>query len=160
MPKIQSYTPPWLARPSPGFELLSPHAASRASQFNASSSRPSRSGQTNGARKIIGSRRTIARRPDTTEVFVAVGNQIRWTDLRNLKDTYERQELRKSTRKHNGHAHPDEEGGENSEAEDTWKGYKVGSQVLPTQISTLTRLQQGTGLAFDRARDSTTRNIT
>lgn len=62
MPKIISATPSWLRRPSPGSELFAPLP-------DAKPTKPGRPGP----------RRTIARKD--TQVFVAVGNQIRWADL-------------------------------------------------------------------------------
>ncbi|KAI9808518.1 MAG: hypothetical protein M1827_007223 [Pycnora praestabilis] len=87
MPKVLSYTPPWLSRPSPGFELFS------------TTPKPTRSpGGTvkyvndydGGSPRYTGAKRTIARRG--TEVFVAIGNQIRWSDLCLLKDNWEEEE--------------------------------------------------------------------
>lgn len=73
MPKVLSYTPDWLSRPSPGHQLFAPK-------------------QTNGAasptkRKDFGPKKTIATRG--SEIFVAVGHEIRWADLVNLKDGVE-----------------------------------------------------------------------
>ncbi|OAK93979.1 hypothetical protein IQ06DRAFT_330352 [Phaeosphaeriaceae sp. SRC1lsM3a] len=73
MPKVLSYTPDWLSRPSPGHQLFAPK-------------------QTNGAaaaakRKDFGPRKTIATRG--SEIFVAVGHEIRWADLVNLKEGVE-----------------------------------------------------------------------
>lgn len=62
MPKIISATPSWLRRPSPGSELFNPLP-------DAKLTKPAGPGP----------RRTIARKD--TQVFVAVGNQIRWADL-------------------------------------------------------------------------------
>ncbi|KAF2492926.1 hypothetical protein BU16DRAFT_620230 [Lophium mytilinum] len=77
MPKVISYTPPWLSRPSPGFDLFAPKASSKA---------------TNGhkaAQEYSGTNKTIAKRG--TEVFVAVGNEIRWSDLVLLQEKSEEQ---------------------------------------------------------------------
>jgi nucleoporin NUP82 len=70
MPKVLSYTPEWLSRPSPGYHLFAPK-------------------QTNGngataKSKDFGPRKTIATRG--SEIFVAVGHEIRWADLVNLKE--------------------------------------------------------------------------
>ncbi|KAF3010740.1 hypothetical protein E8E13_007056 [Curvularia kusanoi] len=70
MPKVLSYTPEWLSRPSPGYHLFAPK-------------------QTNGTgattkSKDYGPRKTIATRG--SEIFVAVGHEIRWADLVNLKE--------------------------------------------------------------------------
>ena len=70
MPKILGYTPDWLSRPNPGYHLFAPK-------------------QTDGngvvaRRPEPGPRKTIATRG--SEIFVAVGNEIRWADLVNLKE--------------------------------------------------------------------------
>ncbi|KAM0714803.1 hypothetical protein Q7P37_009267 [Cladosporium fusiforme] len=65
MPKVLSYTPEWLSRPSAGFKLFQ-------------SSQPQSKQQHEGPRK------TIAHRG--TEVFVAVGRELRWSDLSLLRD--------------------------------------------------------------------------
>lgn len=98
MPKVISYTPSWLSRPSPGFRVFSssqdishsPKASGKFSPLSANGNK------TKG--EYLGPKRTIARRG--TEIFVVVGNQIRWSDLCMLKDDWEEaQELRKSTSK-------------------------------------------------------------
>lgn len=71
MPKILNNTPAWLLRPSPGAEL-----------FNASTWSQKARPDTNAL-----PRRTITRR--NTEVFVALGNQLRWADLALLKHQWE-----------------------------------------------------------------------
>ncbi|KAF2032130.1 hypothetical protein EK21DRAFT_61751 [Setomelanomma holmii] len=73
MPKVLSYTPDWLSRPSPGYHLFAPK-------------------HTNGngvayRKKDLGPRKTIATR--NSEIFVAVGHEIRWADLVNLKEGIE-----------------------------------------------------------------------
>lgn len=73
MPKVLSYTPDWLSRPNPGYHLFAPK-------------------QTNGngvvaKKKVPGPRKTIATRG--SEIFVAVGHEIRWADLVNLKEGIE-----------------------------------------------------------------------
>ena len=65
-----SYTPEWLSRPSPGYHLFAPkHTNGNAAA--AKSQHP-------------GPQKTIATRG--AEVFVAVGHEIRWADLANLKE--------------------------------------------------------------------------
>ena len=98
MPKVISYTPCWLSRPSPGFRLFSSSEdASRSPRTNGKSTASS----VNGSRTnddYLGPKRTIARRG--TEIFVVVGNQIRWSDLCMLKDDWEEgQDLRKGKSK-------------------------------------------------------------
>jgi nucleoporin NUP82 len=87
MPKVVGYTPAWLAGPSPGHQIFSPKptnsdhdALKLAGSYTKGSS--------------AGPRRNIARRG--TEVFVAVGREIRWTDLAGLKEVYEAESQDKS----------------------------------------------------------------
>ncbi|KAH7392344.1 hypothetical protein DE146DRAFT_679755 [Phaeosphaeria sp. MPI-PUGE-AT-0046c] len=70
MPKVLSYTPDWLARPSPGYQLFAP----KHTNGNAAPAK----------RKDHGPRKTMATRG--SEIFVAVGHEIRWADVVNLKD--------------------------------------------------------------------------
>lgn len=65
MPRILSYTPDWLSRPKPAFNLF-------------------QSKQPESQQRFEGARRTIAQRG--TEVFVAVGKELRWSDLDILRD--------------------------------------------------------------------------
>jgi len=71
MPKVLSYTPDWLSRPNPGYHLFAPKQTH---------------GNSAGAKKKqeSGPRKTIATRG--SEIFVAVGHEIRWADLANLKE--------------------------------------------------------------------------
>ncbi|OQN98593.1 hypothetical protein B0A48_15856 [Cryoendolithus antarcticus] len=73
MPKVLEYTPAWLSRgegSQAGFDLFK---------------KESRGQKTGGDGDR--SRRTIAHRG--TEVFVAVGKDVRWAELRSLKDAHE-----------------------------------------------------------------------
>ncbi|KAI0389815.1 hypothetical protein F5Y17DRAFT_462393 [Xylariaceae sp. FL0594] len=77
MPKIKAYTPAWLSSPSPGHQLFAPNSDNTQNvpsypKIGASAPYP---------------RRTIARRG--TEVFIAVGTEIRWADLVYLKERWE-----------------------------------------------------------------------
>lgn len=89
MPKIMSYTPGWLSNPSLGHQIFTATEANGANAqhlslkaFNESIRRNSKPGP----------RRTIARRG--TEVFVAIGKELRWADLVYLKESWEeKQEL-------------------------------------------------------------------
>ncbi|KAI8931422.1 hypothetical protein NX059_011751 [Plenodomus lindquistii] len=74
MPKVVSYTPDWLSRPNPGYDLFAPRRSN---------------GSTASAKKKpdFGPRKTIATRG--SEVFVAVGSELRWADLVHLKDGIE-----------------------------------------------------------------------
>ncbi|KAL8635430.1 MAG: hypothetical protein Q9228_007078 [Teloschistes exilis] len=82
MPRILSYTPSWLSRPSPGFDLF---VSTKDSSSTPKNSRKQANG-TNKSEEYVGPRRTIARRG--TEVFVVVDNQIRWSDLSVFKDDW------------------------------------------------------------------------
>jgi nucleoporin NUP82 len=81
MPKVISHTPAWLSRPSPGFDMFTKptEAENRALQAKEQSSKKNV--------PYEGARRIIARRG--TEVFVVVGNTIRWADLPMIKDDWE-----------------------------------------------------------------------
>ncbi len=108
MPKIISYTPPWLSRPAPGYHLFSRSSVQNEAKNGYHSTRH---------------RRTIARRG--TEVFVVVDNEIRWSDLCMLKDVWEEGQERNKNEKA-----PDENGGSNGDFgladEDTAKrSYRV-----------------------------------
>jgi len=77
MPGTLKYTPSWLSRPSPGFDLFTPKPQPQPAQDQTKQKDP----------KAFGPTRTIARRG--TEVFVAVGNELRWSDLVLLKEQWE-----------------------------------------------------------------------
>ncbi|KAF6803494.1 nuclear pore complex protein An-Nup82 [Colletotrichum sojae] len=77
MPKVKSYTAPWLSH-GPGHGLFAP--SSEASKALSAPSPYSKK------KKAVGPRRTIARRG--TEVFVAVGKELRWGDLVYLKEKW------------------------------------------------------------------------
>lgn len=83
MPKVISYTPTWLSRPSPGYHLFSKPSASQHTNGSISNGQNG----ANIAKQFLGNRRTIARRG--TELFVVVDNEIRWSDLCMLKDVWE-----------------------------------------------------------------------
>ena len=80
MPKILSYTPSWLTRPSPGYALFS----KKPKEISAGQNEQN---QKNQESKV---RRTIAHRG--TEVFVVVDNEIRWSDLVMLRERSEEAE--------------------------------------------------------------------
>ena len=86
MPRIIHYTPGWLCRPSPGFEVFNT-SQSKSRQLGSGSTNQ----QPNGAdgSDYFGPNRTIAKRG--TEVFIASGRQIRWTDLVSIKSDFEDQ---------------------------------------------------------------------
>ncbi|OTA82616.1 hypothetical protein M434DRAFT_37050 [Hypoxylon sp. CO27-5] len=82
MPKIKSYTPAWLLPPSPGHDLFVPNP----NDAHSVSSYTSKGIHKNSPR------RTIARRG--TEVFIAVGKEIRWADLVYLKERWEEKQAK------------------------------------------------------------------
>ncbi|KAI9893467.1 MAG: hypothetical protein M1814_006764 [Vezdaea aestivalis] len=86
IPKVASYTPPWLLRPSPGFDLFSNNLPNTFSSPDETA--------------IPSPRRTIANRG--TEVFVALGKELRWTDLRNLQDDWDEEENYRAHRRSRG----------------------------------------------------------
>ncbi|KAI0408635.1 hypothetical protein F4802DRAFT_594047 [Xylaria palmicola] len=77
MPKIKAYTPAWLSSPSPGHRLFAPNPDD-VQNIASYSSR---------AAAAASPRRTIATRG--TEVFIAVGKEIRWADLVYLKEKWQ-----------------------------------------------------------------------
>ena len=83
MPKVNSYAPAWLCRPSPGAKFLS----------SSSAQIPAEDLQT--GRKAVGSgaTRTIAKRGN--EVFAVVDNEIRWSNLARLKDQWQQETKQK-----------------------------------------------------------------
>lgn len=87
MPKVKSYSSAWLSNNNaPGRQLFEPSAEAIRSR---ALSPPSKT------RSTLGPRRTIARRG--TEVFVAVGKEIRWADLAYLKDEWSTRQPRGRT---------------------------------------------------------------
>lgn len=99
MPKILSYTPPWLSRPSPGAQIFSDAANTSSSHTSGILKRSDAAlNGHNNASSYKGPHRTIAQRG--TEIFVAVGNHIRWADLRRLKDDWADIRERKGTELH------------------------------------------------------------
>lgn len=90
MPKIISYTPSWLSRPSPGFQLFN---TSKNTQNPAEASKENYDTLQNGSSSngdYVGPNRILARRG--AEIFVVVGKQIRWADLTLLKDGWDLQQ--------------------------------------------------------------------
>ncbi|OTB06874.1 hypothetical protein M426DRAFT_9301 [Hypoxylon sp. CI-4A] len=83
MPRIKSYTPAWLLPPSPGHDLFMPNPIETQSASSYTSK---------AAPSTDGPRRTIARRG--TEVFIAVGKEIRWADLVYLKERWEEKQAK------------------------------------------------------------------
>ena len=91
MPKVVSYTPPWLTRPSPVGALF----ASAPSKIAASALEDGP-----GKSAYEGPRRTLAKRGN--EVFVVVDNKIRWCSLTRLKDEWEQRSKSKSKKASEG----------------------------------------------------------
>ncbi|KAL3477374.1 hypothetical protein BJX99DRAFT_257624 [Aspergillus californicus] len=83
MPKVISYTPPWLSRPSSGASLFS-----RTSPKDESLKRFKES-------EYNGPSRTLARRGN--EIFTVVDNQVRWSSLTRLKDEWQQRARSKDT---------------------------------------------------------------
>ncbi|EFY91348.1 hypothetical protein MAC_02511 [Metarhizium acridum CQMa 102] len=87
MPKVKSYSSAWLSNNNaPGRQLFEPSAEAIRSRALSPSSK---------TKSTLGPRRTIARRG--TEVFVAVGKEIRWADLAYLKDEWSTRQSRGRT---------------------------------------------------------------
>jgi nucleoporin NUP82 len=113
MPKPTSYTPTWLSRPNPGWDIFTPSVKDLGYPFLSQTS------SKNNAKS--GPRRTIAQRG--TEVFVAVGKEIRWADLVYLKEAWEdKQERQKNP---TGRAR-----GDSQYEEDHSQGYRVGGSTI------------------------------
>ncbi|CAG8234954.1 unnamed protein product [Penicillium salamii] len=104
MPKVQSYAPAWLCRPSPGAKFLSSSTQTPEQDLQGGSKSTSANGPT----------RTIAKRGN--EVFAVIDNQIRWSNLARLKDQWEQQAKQKK-----GSASQPEVNSDRSEA----PGYRV-----------------------------------
>ncbi|KAI4136569.1 MAG: hypothetical protein L6R39_007725 [Caloplaca ligustica] len=125
MPKLLSYTPSWLTRPSPGFELFVPD-------------KKPWSGSQNGFKlptegeEYRGPRRTIAHR--NTEVFMTVDNQIRWSDLSMLKYNWESLHRR--------------DGDQTEEGESARQPYKVLEVLIDGDIRQLSVSPNGQFLAI------------
>ncbi|OQE20361.1 hypothetical protein PENSTE_c013G05859 [Penicillium steckii] len=83
MPKVKSYAPAWLCRPSPGASIFTSNSVANPSQDTqlALKSKPA-----------SGATRTIAKRGN--EVFVVIENEIRWSNLARVKDQWQQQQAR------------------------------------------------------------------
>lgn len=122
MPKVISYTPSWLSRPAPGFNLFVPTEEKgpqgQTTSFKALSESIKRNAKP-------GPRRLIAHRG--TEVFVAVGKEIRWADLVYLKENWEEDQARRG----NGHREYPNDGSEaGSEDGEGAQSYRVSEHLL------------------------------
>jgi nucleoporin NUP82 len=90
MPKILSYTPPWLSRPSPGSKIFS-DPRGHVSQTS-TSNRTFQLGSPNAVNQdesCQGPRRLLANRG--TEIFTVVDNKIRWADLAKVRSDWDEQ---------------------------------------------------------------------
>ena len=112
MPQITSYTPAWLSKPNPGHDIFTGALTKAGNTHTTPSNAPDRK----RAAKP-GPRRTIARRG--TEVFVAVGREIRWADLVYLKEAWEDGQKKKSSKG------KDIESRNSQYSEDHAQGYRV-----------------------------------
>lgn len=82
MPKRIGETPPWLCRPSPGARIFSdPSAQTPTSPSKRTSLIAPQSTDYFGPRRLIAQR--------GTEIFVAIGNKVRWADFAKTKDLWE-----------------------------------------------------------------------
>lgn len=88
MPKIKSFSAPWLQEPNPGHKLFEQAEENNRLPASIASSRNASQGPN----------RTIAHRGN--EVFVARGREIRWGDLADLKDAWEAQQSRTGSASH------------------------------------------------------------
>ncbi|KAI0512649.1 hypothetical protein F5B22DRAFT_300278 [Xylaria bambusicola] len=82
MPKIKAYTPAWLSSPSPAHQLFAPNPDSS----------PNIPSHASTAAANAGPRRVVATRG--SEVFIAVGKEIRWGDLVYLKERWQEKAAR------------------------------------------------------------------
>lgn len=106
MPPVLGYTPTWLSKPNPGHEIFT--AKPTGIQTASGASYNPNEKKTNKP----GPKRTIARRG--TEIFIAVGKEIRWADLVYLKETWEnKQENQRSFLKGKSRAEEEIEAEEN-----------------------------------------------
>ena len=94
MPKIISYTPEWLLRPSAGFQFFNvKDSAPAAASAREQGTKANDSVRDNA---YTGPNRTIVQRG--AEVFSVAGKHIRWTDLSTLKYDHEVQQQTPSKR--------------------------------------------------------------
>ncbi|KAF2485132.1 hypothetical protein BDY17DRAFT_292988 [Neohortaea acidophila] len=121
MPNILSRDPAFLSRPAPGFNLFQPDGSVKGQHSSA--------GKSDGA-----SSRKLAHRG--TEVFVAVGSEVRWSELGLLRDAGEEAE-----RGHKGTFEP-------AEGSSAQKAYRVLKTNISRPITHLTVSPSGTYLAI------------
>ncbi|KAL8786378.1 MAG: hypothetical protein Q9213_002794 [Squamulea squamosa] len=85
MPKVLGYTPPWLSRPSSGYDLFA--SLNKRTSLGIQDGANARAKGPHKEQEYLGPRRTIAHRG--SEVFVVVDNHIRWADLSIIKYDWE-----------------------------------------------------------------------
>jgi len=112
MPKIKGYTPAWLDKPAPGSNLFA-SSKDEAPTSVFSSKTKSKPGPT----------RTIA--CSGSQVFVAVGKEVRWADLIDLKERWQE----KASRGRTGTRVKREDDDEmfRAAAEENYAGFRVSS---------------------------------
>ncbi len=106
MPKVLSYTPAWLSRPNPGFQAFK----RRQSTSTDTLGRRNQVYDNSHVDGYVGPDQTIAHRG--AEIFVVVGDEIRWADLTLLKEGLEQLQATpsKGPRATNGHTEEKEDG--------------------------------------------------
>ena len=90
MPKVLAYTPEWLSRNNPGFQLFNAAQPTQAQTQAQTQARRRGSIQLENGHgsnsDYVGPDKTIARRG--AEIFTVVGKHIRWADLSMLKENF------------------------------------------------------------------------
>ena len=89
MPKVLAYTPEWLSRNNPGFQLFSNTQSKQAQAQTRQRVSPQSENGSGGIDDYVGPNRIVARRG--AEIFTVVGKHIRWADLSILKENFEDQ---------------------------------------------------------------------
>jgi hypothetical protein len=120
MPKIISYTPPWLSRPTPGSQAFTNQRKTLARESPLPSS-------------FHGPHRLLAHRG--TEIFTVVGNEIRWLDLRILQNDWEeRTDPAVKTRDfpHEHQQRDEEEQQQQQQEASQLSSYRVYKPIVPT----------------------------
>lgn len=125
MPKIKSFAPSWLNEPSPAHKLFEQPIDDARIPSNLPY----------GKKPNPGPRRTIARRG--TEVFVAVGKQIRWGDLAALKESWETKHARSGSMSRIKKESPEAFDYDDGNAGDGTEGYRVSTVAWGTTPPTL-----------------------
>lgn len=87
MPKVSSYAPAWLCRPSPSASLFASDLDKNPAQDLQNQAKPFTK---------TGATKTIAERGN--EVFVVIDNEIRWANLARLKDQWQQQARQKTAK--------------------------------------------------------------